>query len=380
MTATVLSRLSIALSLIVAGWIIDSSAIAETRKYSAQIVQTGLIDCFPEGLRTSNGKLVYAEASAVVHTGKWLIIANDKPILGRQRSPVFTIDYRQWLSKSGVTYRVTPILVNAMKYEGLTVTPEGNFIIATTAFDRVKPDSDAWNGYNTLVAWPNGSPDASAIVTIPPQKDAISSVSLREHFSRALKTGSFPDGVPYFKIEGLAAIPGNKLQFGGRANVRRNREVEDSGKIVSVDYTIRNGQVILAENFKVIYDYDFTANADIVKPVGLSGLEYDSHGDRLYLLTSYELNENDEGLGGYVWVLPIQDLFANKAPILVRDRSARPLMFAHKPEGVAVLGANHILVVHDDDKVLGREKVEDPKRQFSKRPNQAAYAIVRFLD
>ena len=56
-----------------------------------------------------------------------------------------------------------------------------------------------------------------------------------------------------------------------------------------------------------------------------------------------------------------------------------PLLFAHKAEGVTVLDADRILVIHDDDRVLGRERIENTETQFNRRANQAAYTIIEFV-
>jgi hypothetical protein len=53
-----------------------------------------------------------------------------------------------------------------------------------------------------------------------------------------------------------------------------------------------------------------------------------------------------------------------------------PLLFAHKGEGVTVLGDDFVLVAHDDDRVLGRNNVTNPETQFSRAVNQAAYTLV----
>ena len=95
------------------------------------------------------------------------------------------------------------------------------------------------------------------------------------------------------------------------------------------------------------------------------------------LLTSYELEETDAGLGGFLWVLPIDAFAAGAPPELVLGEDGRPISFAHKSEGLAVIDERHLFVVHDDDRVLGRQDVTDPATQFHRSPHQAAYTIVR---
>jgi len=69
-------------------------------------------------------------------------------------------------------------------------------------------------------------------------------------------------------------------------------------------------------------------------------------------------------------------LKARNPPTLVLKQPGRPLLFAHKPEGLTVLNENLVLVVHDDDRVLGRPNVENPETQFSRGAHQAAYSLV----
>jgi hypothetical protein len=356
------------------------SAIASFPDPYAEIVFEGRISCFESGLQTSEGNAVFAEASAVVYTGRKLVIANDKLIPGPGCSPVFAVvcsPTDQRISDANVEYFQASVM-KARKYEGLTITPDGKYVLATTAFDRIKRDSSEWDDYNTLVVWSAGKPEAARILSLPPQNNACTSVSLRKRFARALRTKAFPDGVPYLKIEGLAAIPGNTLLFGVRGVGKSYKDFDNVVKIIAVTYTIREGRFMLEDEFKLLYDYDPAQVSGIAPNVGLSGLEYDRHGNRLYVLGSFENAESDEGLGGYLWVLPIAQLSQGKPPTLVRDKAGKPLLFAHKPEGIAVLSENRVFVIHDDDRILGRENVERSETQFSRKANEAAYAIVEF--
>jgi hypothetical protein len=222
--------------------------------------------------------------------------------------------------------------------------------------------------------WPVGNPDAVKVVASSTVDGVTSSVDLRAKFAQALKNDQFPEGMPYFKTEGLAAIPGNKLLFGIRELGAKYDNFDYAVKIVSVSYTIENGAMTLADDFALVYDY----MPWVQQQIALSSLEYDKYGDRLYLLTSYETAETDEGLGGYLWTLSLADMNAGNAPAVVLGDPLTPLTFAHKAEGIAVLGKNRVLVIHDDDRVLGRENVTNPETQFSREANQGAYTIVEF--
>jgi hypothetical protein len=344
----------------------------------AEIMYRGLIDCFPEGLQ-ADGKPVYCEASAAAWDGQRLTVASDKPIPGANRSAAFTLAYRgDGIISSEPVYLTQAPFKEATKYEDMALTPDGRYVLATTGFDRMKTDSHEWDGFNTLLIWPVEDPEQVKVVSATTNEGITSSISLREPLSQALILPEFPDGVPYFKVESIAAVPGDRLLFGIRELGLRYDEFAYSFKIVSVDYRIVDGNVQFTSDFELVYDLDTSSTTEGKLTTALSSIEYDSWHERLYLLTSYENGETDESLGGFLWTLTLEDLDARRPPQLVRSADGEALMFAHKAEAVAVLGAQSLVVIHDDDKVLGRAQVDDPDSQFSRAPHQSAYTLVKF--
>ncbi len=99
---------------------------------------------------------------------------------------------------------------------------------------------------------------------------------------------------------------------------------------------------------------------EVSETIGISGLEYDSVRDRLYVLASFE---TEDSLGGYLVVFEGKRGF----PALMRDGDGRPYRFSSKPEGVTVLEGDRLLVVFDGD------RVETPVR----KRHQAEYVIFR---
>jgi hypothetical protein len=342
-----------------------------------QITHQGLIDCFEEGLSSSEGEPVFCEASAIVFEGRQLIIASDKPIPGAGRSAVFAYPYLGCGAIEGaVSYLDNPPFVSAIKYEDMTITIDGGWIIATTGFDRLKSDSHEWDGYNTVLYWPVEDPDAVKVVSPSSAGGVTSSIGLRKGISNALLSEEFPDEVPYFKVESLAAIPGNRLLFGIRELGVRYDQFVYTFKILSVDYQIVGDDLVLAEEFELAYDFDSEGQTLFQKDTALSSIEYDPFHERLYLLTSFETGETDEDLGGYLWTLPLSEMKSGNAPSIVLKENGEALSFAHKAEGITVLGEHELMVIHDDDRVLGREEVENPLTQFSRGAHQAAYTRV----
>ena len=340
---------------------------------TATVAWQGVIDCF----EADNDPSAYCQASAAVYDGSSLIFASDSWIPCRGCSSVFSIAYDGKGPVTGPPQHFTADrLVAAAKYEDLSMTPDRRYVVATTAFDRVREVSADWDPYNTLLVWPAGSPGNARVIAPCTRSGITSSVALRENIARALKSESFPEGPPYFKIEGLAAVPGRRLLFGIREIGASPSDFAYCCTIISVSYTVADGEMTLRDDFRRVYSYDPSQNRLISVEIGLSGLEYDPCSGLLYMLTSYEAGPTDEGLGGYLWILPLRGLYDGSDPELVCRQDGTPLLFAHKAEGVAVLGPGRLLVAHDDDHVLGRETVENPETQFWRAANQAAYTIL----
>ncbi|MBU0494133.1 MAG: LysM peptidoglycan-binding domain-containing protein [Chloroflexi bacterium] len=360
-------------------WLPDAAEVdtwqAADWSASARIIDRGVVGCFASGLQDDEGNPINCETSAVAYDGTNVIMASDKPIPCDACSPVFAVTYADnTLDTASRTYYTAQPFVDAIKYEDMTVTPDNQYVIATTGFDRVRSDS-SWNGYNTMLVWPKGNPDAVKVVAPSTVDGVTSSVGLRARFAQALKNDQFPDGMPYFKVEGLAATPGNKLLFGIREQGASYEDFTYVTKFVQASYTIASdGTLTLGDDFAVVYEH----SPVLRQTVALSSIEYDRYGDRLYLLTSYETASTDEGLGGYLWTLSMSDLGAGNAPRLVFKDVLTPLTFAHKAEGVTVISANRVLVIHDDDRVLGRDDVTNPETQFHREANQGAYTLVEF--
>ena len=312
------------------------------------VLERGLIDCFTPLLANEKGQLLNCEASAAVAIEGALLLAIDKKVPGTGRSSIFSLD-RNGLALEAWTNRhlTHPAILDAVKFEGMTVSPDGGWIIATTAFDRIKKKKTKQDGYNMLLAWPVEKKwkTEARVLAASTRKKVTSSRKLRGAFSALL------DDLPYFKIEGL----------------RVSTKFDADGPM-------------LVGDVKTAYEPPEPLES-VVGPgspdLGLSSIEYDPYNDRLYLLTSYEVDETAEGLGGYLWTLPMADFHAKRMPTLMRKEDGTPLRFAHKPEGLAVIGASHVIAIHDDDRVRGRKPVEDPETQFYRLPHQAAYTVVR---
>ncbi|GAB3642472.1 hypothetical protein [Spirosoma arcticum] len=335
---------------------------------SATITEQGLLTCFAPGTLL-DGKAVWCEASAVAYDGRNLLFANDKDMPPTQ-SPAF-LKTRVTLADSTQmpTYLMAPAYSVGRKYEDFAQTPDRTFVLLTTAFDRVKPVSAEWDGYNTILYWPTGNEQQPRVLA--PDDTSRTSIAYRAKLAQTLATDEFPGGAPYFKIEGLAATD-QHLLFGVREVGASFSSFKPVDKIIAVSYSIdgsgTDARIRLRDDWRVIADFDpAKAEPTLPRPLSLSSLEYDPYHKRFYLLTSLETTDR---LDAYLWSISPDDLFANKPFTLVRDSQGQPLSFGHKAEDLTPLDKNQLLIIHDDD------RFQLPVGTKIRQPNQAPYAIV----
>lgn len=340
----------------------------------AHVLERDVFPCFQAGLLDDAGQAVNAEISAVAWDGQRLIMASDKPIPGDQRSAVFALECEEGRPQADtLVYYTAPLIRSALKYEDFALTVAGDHIVATTGFDRFSADDTSTHQYNQLLVWPSGHPESVRIVADTEDDGVDSSVGLRKQLSELL-------GVPYFKIEGLACLPGadggdDLLVFGIREIGQNYADFDYAVCLVGVPYRMDGDDLVLTGDCRVLYDFDPTGWPGVDYVVGVSSLEYDPHNHRLFILTSFEV-EDDAGNpvnGGYLWVLSMTDFHARKNPALVEDDKGAALQFVNKAEGLAVLSTRHVLIAYDPDRHLalgaGHERA-------TREPHEAPYTLL----
>lgn len=325
----------------------------------AEILQEGTLHCFPAGLRDEAGKLVNVEVSAVVYDGRRLILASDKPIPGEARSAVFSVPMTDaGPDDSQLDYLTADAIKRAVKYEDFALTADGRHVLATTGFDRIDMESHALNAYNHLLIWPLGEPQRVQVVDPDPRDGVEGSLELRNKLDGAI-------GEPYYKIEGLAAVPGERgdglLLFGVREQGRSHEDFEYVCRVVGAHYTVNeHGNLVLVDELREFYRFSPRQHPEVRFDCGLSSLEYDPHHDRLFLLTSFEVEEAGEPrIGGYLWVVSLAGFSAGQAPELVRTAQGDALEFEHKAEGLAVLDSERLFVAYDNDRDMSLGRIDE---------------------
>lgn len=359
----------------------------------AEKESTEYFSFFKKGLPKEAGKpdLAFAEISAVTFDGENLIFGNEDPVnISPQKilSPIFEMPYKNFPSSKKDFYP-TRKFMNARKFEDLTMLSDqsgAEYVVATTAFDRVKskyfPDGDS---YNTLLIWPKGNPDEVKMVDeFESESNGYkSSMAIRKALFNALGICNNKDN-KYYAVEGLTAIPNNKLLFGIRKFGKDYENFEYTITIISADYSIDKGDLTL-NNFQIVFEIDpkTIRNKTGWNTVGLSSLEFDKYNNRLYMLTSFEKCESTyDDIGAYLWVLSVDNNSLISDPIMVIDKkTSKPLMFNHKAEGIAVISASELFVVHDDDTIVTYVKPDEngnPRKE--REPHQVAYTKVKIVN
>jgi len=345
----------------------------------AHIVKHGVFACFDSDLTDDNSQPINVEISAIAWNGTRLVFGSDKNIPGDHRSPVFALDVDEGglpIAESLVFY-TADLITSAEKYEDFALSDDSQYLIASTGFDRVDEADAGKDRYNRLLVWPCDEPGAPTLVGDDENDGIRSSVGLREDLSAAL-------GAAYFKVEGLASIPGESgadplLLFGIREVGRAHDDFDYVCEVVGAPYRIDNGHLSFTDAFEVIYEFDPSQFDAVRFDVGLSSLEYDPVRQALYFLTSFEVEGGDGGdkLGAYLWHLSIADFQAGRAPALVVDADGQVLKFDNKAEGVAVLPSGDLFVVYDPDRELG---LIDEHPRDKRHPSEAPYTLLRLTD
>lgn len=334
------------------------------------IDKEGFLDCFQAGLQ-ANGREVWCEASAVLYDGKYVSFANDKDMPGADASVFYWIfsDTATYTNKP--TYLTQNLLKSSQKYEDFALTPDKKYAFLTTGFDRIKEDSHEWDSYNALLYWPiTQNPQLIQPKAAHVKTGEKFSIGLREALSKALLTPAYPKGMPYFKVEGLAATH-NNLYFGIREEGEKYDNFKYKTKILTTSYSFMGNSLVLSDNIQPFADIDIASLApDLPKPLALSCIEYDAQRKLFWVLTSME--SETQGNCAYLWWAKEEDLKQNKLHLVKNRTTGQPLKFSHKAEDLTLIGNNRLFVIHDDDR--NRTKVGDKTRQ----PHQAAYSIVKF--
>jgi len=358
---------------------------------TATIVQSGRIQCeasLQGSCELSAVIWIDGENGAPAGTaGDRLIFGNDKAPLSRHEASVFSVpfDGKVFDPAGAKTFYAFPPFSRVSKFEAMSVTPDGRHVIAMNAFDRFSSGDSSQDKYNTLLAWPAHLP-AQAQVLARTERDGVSSSgALRALLAQTLQNHFGPANA-YFKLEGVALLPQGRIVFGVRELGRSYADFDYRAILIAGGYRITGDRLDLdpATELRVVGDFSGPGgvSAQVGRAVGLSSIEYDAAGKRLLMLTTFETAGAAGAAGAYLWILPDRpDGSLGATPLLVRDVNGAPFLMTHKAEGLAVLDAGRVFVIHDDDRlatpiataIANRMATSAPVRQ----PNEAAFDILQ---
>jgi hypothetical protein len=343
-----------------------------------RIGQIGLIDCFEASTVDAKGRPLSCESSAVeIVRGRALVIS-DKETPDELPSPILWLPLEQpWpdlVASANIRHESTATIRGTRKIEGLTKSAEGDLVFATSDFDW-PPDGKSAEPdlYNRLLYWPIGHVDQAAIANPTSNGDVVSSVSLRPYFMAALKSDKYPSGPPYFKIEGLVAMPNRQLWFGVREVGPDFEHPDYTVTILKASYSKSDdGTVAVRPPFSVVTRLDTSVSLPSTDRLGLSSLA--RHDNALAMLTSREAPEGQVGHESYIWLArlsPTGDLDLQ----VVAGADGQPLQLPCKAEGMDFASPSRLLIVCDEDRSPSTFAGSGGDR-FTRRPDQGVFMMV----
>ena len=343
----------------------------------AKILNQGLIEPFENPL-ISFGKQQSFEPSAVYLENDNVFLINDRPLPDEFPSPLISFS-KKYLSleiiKKNLIFPVPSAVINsAMKIEAATQSFDKQLTFASASFSYFVEDEPEKDSYNSILYWPSGEPGNAKRFNPSVRHGVKSSLSLRKKIRDTLKSTLFPRGPNYFKVEGLAYLPENKLAFGIRSLGADYDSSTYQFIIITADInstSLKTETALTLSNFELLYRQDnkhFKKHQKYIQhEIGISSIEYDIKRNGFFILTSFEDDNNN--MGAYLWFYP-----DNKAPQLVFTKKQQPLTFKHKAEAFIMLDEQTLLVIHDDD----REElmVDTGRSQIKRDTNQGVFSIV----
>ncbi|MCW3091937.1 MAG: hypothetical protein JWP81_3006 [Ferruginibacter sp.] len=356
----------------------SSKKIATPISYG-EIIHEGFINCFANEIVDKKNKPINCEASAVFLANNSLIIAEDKEIMQAGLSPVFSIPLTEKfpyiIPASAVTYLTSESFINVRKIEDMTKEPFGDICFATTDFEWITGKPNEADAYNSILYWKDGDYNSLHYIDEVIDDGIKSSKRLRKLFLNALKTSDYPNGPPYFKIEGICALPDSVILFGIREIGKSFEDPEYTFIVLSSKYHLVNGKVILDNNFKKCYEIDPTKFLGI--NVGLSGIAYNKFRKEIFFSSSVEEFSNTDSirLSAYLWSIPIAKFYQNERPELLRNKNGTIIKFNHKIEGITFISKDVMFAVSDQDRLIDSINIEGSP--VTRKTFQAIYTLIK---
>ena len=263
-------------------------------------------------------------------------------------------------------------LDHASKFEAAAQSVDDPIDFAITAFDRFDSLNPRFDRFNALFFWPRGQIERARLVARSERNGQLSSIKLRALLESQVKSS-------YFKIEGLAALPGRRLLVGIRETGSSFREPVFRFLVTELRYVLDSEHGLrLLDDVRIVADWQpselFAPEVPQAPPavsqaspevsqasredrqallpgLGLSSIEYCQEHDRLFFLLSAESGSR---MDGFLLSQKREQFEIGEKPSPLRDEQGLLVHFSHKSEGMAVIGTDcRLLISHDDDRFLG---------------------------
>ncbi len=343
-----------------------------------RIAQIGRMDCFEASTVDGTGRPLSCEPSAVEIVGDQALVISDKETSDELPSPFLWLPLEQpWpdvVASANIRHESTAPIRDTRKIEGLTKSAEGDLLFATSDFDW-PPDGRSTEPdlYNRLLYWPIGHVDRAAVANPTTNGGVVSSVSLRPYFIEALKSDRYPSGPPYFKIEGLVAMPNRELWFGVREVGPDYEHPDYTVTILRASYSKSDdGSVAVLPPVSLVTRVDPSIMLPSTDRLGLSSLA--RRDDALVMLTSREAPEGQVGHESYIWVARLPARVGLDFQV-VAGADRQPLKLPCKAEGADFVTPSRLLIVCDEDRSPSTFAGSGGDR-FTRRPDQGVVMMV----
>ena len=165
------------------------------------------------------------------------------------------------------------------------------------------------------------------------------------------------------------------LLFGVREQGQRHDDFPYVSRVVGAHYVVNaSGNLEFIDELRELYAFEPTDHEGVAIECGLSSLEYDPYHHRLYLMTSFETEvDSVERIGGYLWLMELDNLTTGEPPALIRGMDGTPFEFEHKAEGLAVLDHERVFVVYDNDREMGVGSIDERDERHA---SEALYTLL----
>lgn len=313
---------------------------------SAAAAESGSVGTIVSQGSVAAGSFNPAELSGLTLANGHYLTVNDKTLNDSKDFSTSVLQMPESEFANGAKFTADTGLPNIklQKAESITTTPDGKYVIASTAYNKYDPATGDKVTFNGTVAWPANKPADAKVIGSTPEKPKAS-LGIRGAIQKAL-----PGDPGYIKVEGTAATS-NEILFG----IRQYGASEDSAAfgvtVVAMPYTeSESGITVDTAGAHVVYSMnDATKGQAPLKGIGLSDLYYNSATGGLDILASYENEAGSPQIAGYMFTVSKEQFAAGTGADIVKTADGNVIQFSDKTEGITKMPNGNFLIVSDND-------------------------------